>query len=86
MPSARGSHACLLSAQPGLPSAGSVNTSAPLSRTTMVCSNCAARRPSAVTAVQPSSQSFSRHVPMVIMGSMVKVIPGCITVDAAGVK
>ncbi len=62
-----------------------VRTSAPSSVTTRVCSNWAVRRPSAVTAVQPLSHIFSRQVPMVIIGSMVKVIPGCMIVDASAV-
>lgn len=41
-----------------------------------MCSNCAERFPSAVTAVQLSGQWISFHVPSQIMGSMVKVCPG----------
>ena len=40
-----------------------VSTSAPVAVTARVCSNCAVRRPSAVTAVQPSSQATCRQVP-----------------------
>src|SRR5581483_2335165 len=65
---------------------GTVRISAPSSVTTMVCSNWAVRRPSTVTAVQPSSQMRVRHVPAVIMGSMVKTIPGSRGVTRRGVK
>jgi hypothetical protein len=49
-----------------------------------VCSNCAVRRRSTVTAVQPSLQSWCCHAPMVIIGSMVNVIPGSMIVVARG--
>ena len=61
-----------------------VSTSTPSSVTSTVCSNCAVRLPSAVTAVQPSSQSLCCQVPSVIIGSMVKVMPGRITVVEVG--
>ena len=57
-----------------------VRTSTPVSVTRTVCSNCAVREPSAVTAVQPSSQMTGRMSPIVIMGSMVKTIPGSMIV------
>ena len=53
----------------------------------MVCSNWAVLDLSTVTAVQPSSQSVCRQLPlMVIIGSMVNVIPGAITMFAARSK
>ena len=61
-----------------------MRTSTPSSVTTSVCSYCAVRRPSAVTAVQPSGQMRSRHEPIVIIGSIVNVIPGSSTVTARG--
>ncbi len=61
-----------------------VRTSTPESVTSTVCSNCAVRDPSAVTAVQPSSQISGSMLPIVIIGSMVNVIPGSSTVLAAG--
>src|SRR5258705_7009393 len=57
-----------------------VRTSAPSEVTRMVCSNCAVRLPSAVTAVQPSSQILPmRQSPAVIIGSMVKTMPSSIS-------
>jgi hypothetical protein len=38
--------------------------------------------PSAVTAVQSSSHTTWRHVPTLIIGSMVNVIPGSMIVRA----
>src|SRR3954447_19012981 len=58
-----------------------VSTSAPVSVTTRVCSNCAHRLPSAVSTVQPSSHMNHSWVPRVSIGSIVKVIPGRITVS-----
>jgi hypothetical protein len=49
-----------------------------------VCSNCAVRRPSAVTAVHPSSHSLWRQSPIVIIGSMVNVMPGRIAIVRFG--
>ena len=46
--------------------------------TTSVCSNWAVRRRSTVTAVQPSSHRSCSHAPIVIIGSMVKVMPSSI--------
>ena len=58
--------------------------SAPSSVTTIVCSNCADRRPSTVTAVQSSSHIRCCHEPWAIIGSIVKVMPGRMTVAARG--
>ena len=52
----------------------------------MVCSNWALRLPSLVTAVQPSSHTYRSGEPSVIIGSMVKVMPGSSTVSARGVE
>ena len=51
--------------------------------TRMVCSNCAVREPSEVAAVQPSDQMTGWMLPIVIMGSMVKTIPGSMAVVSA---
>src|SRR6516165_3080566 len=56
-----------------------VSTSGPLSVIATVCSKCAARLPSWVTAVQPSSRIRTSQVPMVTMGSMARTIPGLST-------
>ncbi len=61
---------------PGLSSTLAVKTSTPFSVTSNVCSNCAVRFPSAVTLVQSSGHVLSRYDPSVIIGSMVKHIPG----------
>ena len=53
-----------------------VRTSTPSSVTSRVCSNCAVLLPSVVTLVQSSGQVLSLCVPRVIMGSMVKHMPG----------
>lgn len=53
-----------------------VSTSHPSSVTRRVCSNCADSFPSAVTLVQSSGHVLSRYVPKLIMGSMVKHMPG----------
>ena len=69
----------------GLGEVGStVRISAPSAVTRMVCSNCAERSPSAVTAVQPSGQRAARQSPSVIIGSMVKTMPGTMVVRARG--
>lgn len=47
-----------------------VKTSAPVLVIKIVCSNCAARLPSAVTVVHPSSQVMLSMLPMVRMGSV----------------
>jgi len=59
-------------AAPGPP----VSTSTPSSVTRTVCSNCAVREPSDVAAVHPSDQMTGWMLPIVIMGSMVKTMPG----------
>src|SRR5215475_13901846 len=43
--------------------------------TKTVCSKCADGRPSAVHTVQPSSSSRTSDVPMLIIGSIARVIP-----------
>src|SRR5690349_2733507 len=53
-----------------------VNTSGSASVTAMVCSKCAARLPSRVTAVQPSSSTFTSQLPIVTIGSMASTMPG----------
>ena len=61
-----------------------MSTSHPSRVTSTVCSNCAVREPSDVTAVHPSGQITGSMLPIVIIGSMVNVIPGSITVSACG--
>lgn len=62
---------------PGESSFLAVNTSTPVSVTSRVCSNCADGAPVTVTLVQSSGQVVSREAGVaVIIGSMVKVIPG----------
>src|SRR5690606_1609004 len=56
-----------------------VNTSTPVSVTPTVCSNCADSSRSRVTAVQPSESTFTCGLPRLIIGSMVKSMPGSIT-------
>lgn len=60
--------------------------SAPVSVTTRVCSNWAVRLRSFVTTVQPSSHMSYSWVPSVSIGSIVNVIPGCITAVACGLS
>src|SRR5262249_14155401 len=55
-----------------------VRTSTPYAVTSTVCSNWAERARSAVMAVQPSSSTSARNVPALIIGSIVKTIPGSI--------
>lgn len=43
-----------------------VKTSTPVSVTNNVCSNCADKSPSTVTAVQLSGQHLSRQLPVII--------------------
>ena len=69
----------------GLAAPGAVSTSTPSSVTRMVCSNWAVRLPSAVTAVQSSSHILCCHVPSVIIGSIVNVMPGRMIMVARGV-
>src|SRR5687768_4029672 len=52
-----------------------VSTSGPASVTAIVCSKCAARLPSFVTAVQPSSSTRTSHDPMVTIGSTASTMP-----------
>src|SRR5437762_14247241 len=40
-----------------------------------VCSNCAEGMPSAVRTVQPSSSNLTSDVPILIIGSMARVMP-----------
>src|SRR5207249_8978454 len=53
-----------------------VSTSGPFSVTATVCSKCAARLPSWVTAVQPSSRIRTSQLPIVTIGSIARTIPG----------
>ena len=53
----------------------SVKISTPVSVTPIVCSNCADRLLSRVTAVQPSLRIFVPKWPALIIGSIVKNIP-----------
>src|SRR4051794_1123745 len=62
-----------------LKSYGRVRISAPSAVTSSVCSNCALRRPSAVTTVQSSSHITQACVPRLSIGSIVNVIPGRIS-------
>ena len=52
--------------------------------TSTVCSNWAERDPSAVTTVQPSSRRLVGQPPALIMGSMVKTMPGTSTMSCPG--
>src|SRR5664279_3905379 len=63
---------------------GRVSTSAPVSVTTRVCSNCAVHDLSLVVTVQLSSQMSQSMPPMVIIGSMVNVMPFSIRVVTLG--
>lgn len=56
-----------------------VKISHPVSFTNKVFSNCADHWPSAVTAVHLSGHISSRHVPIEIIGSIVKQWPAFIT-------
>src|SRR3546814_210759 len=53
-----------------------VKISHPVSVMPMLCSNCADRLRSRVTAVQPSFSIFTAYLPVFIIGSMVKNMPG----------
>lgn len=57
-------------------SQGKVSISTPVSVMRTVCSNCAALPPSRVTTVQSSDHSSQSGLPSVIIGSIVKIIPG----------
>src|SRR5919201_2477804 len=63
---------------------GSVRISVPSAVTAMVCSHCATQEPSWVSTVQPSSQMYQSMPPRVIIGSMVKDIPGSSSSVARG--
>ena len=65
---------CRSAAQPSA-SAGAVRTHGPLEVTATVCSQCAARAPSAVTTVQSSSSSSVSGSPAVSMGSTASTMP-----------
>ena len=52
--------------------------------TASVCSNCAVRLRSLVTAVQPSSQMSYEIVPSVSIGSIVNVIPSSMITVTSG--
>src|SRR5690606_40345306 len=68
-----------------LPTAsGRVRISLPSSVMRMVCSNWADRRRSFVTTVHPSSHRVHSGVPRLSIGSIVKVIPGSMTVSYEG--
>src|SRR3990170_759863 len=57
-------------------SASHVSTSGPDSVTATVCSKCAARLPSSVTAVQRSASTRTPQCPIVTIGSIASTIPG----------
>lgn len=59
-----------------------VKISQPVSVTRSVCSNCAEKSPSVVTAVQSSGHCLSRQLPSEIIGSMVNTLPAFITPTA----
>ena len=61
-----------------------VNTSQPVSVTPTVCSNWAESSRSRVTAVQPSGRIFTCGLPRLIIGSMVKSMPGSSTTPSPG--
>ena len=63
------------SSGPHSPFGDAVRISTPPSTTSSVCSHCAVHFPSRVTAVHPSRHITSSVLPMVNMGSMVKVWP-----------
>src|SRR5258705_11901389 len=62
----------------------SVKISTPLAVTPTECSNCADSERSRVTAVQPSDRIFTCGLPRLIIGSMVKNIPGFSTTPSPG--
>src|SRR5690606_29180234 len=61
------------------PAGDNVKISHPSSVTPTVCSYCAERERSRVTAVQPSDRTFTCGRPRLIIGSMVKIIPSRIS-------
>jgi hypothetical protein len=58
------------------PLGAAVKISQPVSVIPIECSNCAESDRSRVTAVQPSSSSFTCDLPRLIIGSIVKNMPG----------
>ena len=66
----------LLHMSDALASGESVKISAPVAVTPIECSNCADKERSRVTVVQPSFSIFTSALPALIMGSIVKIIPG----------
>src|ERR1700692_1137480 len=62
----------------------SVKISTPLAVTPTECSNCADSERSRVTAVQPSDRIFTCGLPRLIIGSMVKNMPGLSTTPSPG--
>jgi hypothetical protein len=54
---------------------GLVRIHGPLAVTATVCSKCAESLESAVTAVQPSSSTFTAGLPVFTIGSIAKTIP-----------
>jgi hypothetical protein len=69
---------------PGGVPAERVSTSCPAGVTRTVCSHCAERLWSLVTMVQPSASSRMPDLPALIIGSMVKVMPGSSGMPVAG--
>ena len=57
------------------PTEGCVSTSGPVLVTATVCSKCADRLPSRVTAVQPSLSTRTAGFPMFTIGSIASTIP-----------
>ncbi len=53
-----------------------VRISGPSDKIATVCSKCADREPSAVTAVHPFPRTRTSHVPALTIGSIANVMPG----------
>ncbi len=68
-----------LAASRALEAGFGVKISQAVSVTPMVCSYCADRERSRVTAVQPSDKTFTWARPRLIIGSTVKIIPARIS-------
>src|SRR5690606_8826729 len=66
------------------PAGDRVKISQPSSVTPTECSYCAESERSRVTAVQPSDRTFTWGRPRLIIGSMVKIIPGRISTPSLG--
>ena len=66
------------------PAGDRVNISASPSVMPIECSNCADRLLSRVTAVQPSVRILVSARPALIIGSMVKIIPGSSAIPLLG--